>query len=679
MVTALWTRLWPEARRVFAFRLSFGPADVYGSGLTVVATLPQLQARWHGYEVIDPQRAVDPPGEAEALLLGQPNGEDLRDLISRLGPWPASMERLRLYEDSLSLLRSLRDGNDPEAALQLVRLLSALSPHPKDGKSEKAEALQALVAAIAYAQGTYVARLANLEVTALEGAQAKLAEAVRDWTRQRLLQAPTAETSSLLERALDPHEDWWGQALQQGLAQLAREQPPRLAKACWGWLAAQPDRVGRLLDLLTKAGLTQSKLAVNVPRRLDAALARNLIPAAERLGWGTVHAVALAEIHSPGQALEAFLQGPFANDSQALEALCERLPPREVLDFALRTPRPALYHAAAQATRREPKLMQGLDVLQVAWREIWRQRVMLGASLLEEISDPTSVLHRLLDARLEGQEDVEDLLGHLAQAGVDDLTHYPRRSDVWHRLGSALKSAFLKGTALRRLEALAQGEEGGEELEPPLLQEMLAEATFRRAVTRGQAEPGRLVRALLERFPTKLQEAHLRAFAEVLVDPSIAQPDTAALASLGEVIAHKHLRGLAEELMERLRLRPHHGLVVVLQRAALVLSQWDRLYLRLHGGASTAPLEVDPWRLLEEVLAELYHAGPKSLWQRLRGDVSQLHLGGTARDQWAHAVHLIRNGGEPSLKKILSEVRRDFPGNERVQMLWDFMLQGEGR
>jgi hypothetical protein len=90
------------------------------------------------------------------------------------------------------------------------------------------------------------------------------------------------------------------------------------------------------------------------------------------------------------------------------------------------------------------------------------------------------------------------------------------------------------------------------------------------------------------------------------------------------------------------------------------------------GGAKQASPEAPskagatPWRQLEEILAELYPAGPvdQAIWTRAGGDLSRLRLNGTGRANWFGALRTLRQGGGGSAirkESLIKTALDDFP------------------
>ena len=70
----------------------------------------------------------------------------------------------------------------------------------------------------------------------------------------------------------------------------------------------------------------------------------------------------------------------------------------------------------------------------------------------------------------------------------------------------------------------------------------------------------------------------------------------------------------------------------------------------------------DLWEQLEIVLVERFTHGPREhgIWDKSKGHEGDLLIGGSAREQWHHALGLIRGERHhaPKLERLLEEVRK---------------------
>lgn len=80
------------------------------------------------------------------------------------------------------------------------------------------------------------------------------------------------------------------------------------------------------------------------------------------------------------------------------------------------------------------------------------------------------------------------------------------------------------------------------------------------------------------------------------------------------------------------------------------------------------------WRRLEEILADLYPAGPQDqeIWARAGGDVSRLRLKGTGRANWFAALRTMQQGGgglNINRSKLIRAALEDFPHQQELSRL----------
>jgi hypothetical protein len=80
------------------------------------------------------------------------------------------------------------------------------------------------------------------------------------------------------------------------------------------------------------------------------------------------------------------------------------------------------------------------------------------------------------------------------------------------------------------------------------------------------------------------------------------------------------------------------------------------------------------WRQLEDILSDLYPAGPQDqeLWLRAGGDISRLRLGSTGRAGWFAALRTLRQGGGGvgiSQSSLTATALQDFPHHEELTNL----------
>lgn len=105
----------------------------------------------------------------------------------------------------------------------------------------------------------------------------------------------------------------------------------------------------------------------------------------------------------------------------------------------------------------------------------------------------------------------------------------------------------------------------------------------------------------------------------------------------------------------------------------------DNFAIALDRGGTKVLLGMQPsaaehWREIEEIMADLYPAGPtdQEIWARAGGDVSRLKLSGTGRASWFAALRTLRLGGggqNISARALLEAAIGDFPHHPELAAL----------
>jgi hypothetical protein len=80
------------------------------------------------------------------------------------------------------------------------------------------------------------------------------------------------------------------------------------------------------------------------------------------------------------------------------------------------------------------------------------------------------------------------------------------------------------------------------------------------------------------------------------------------------------------------------------------------------------------WRELEDILADLYPAGPmdQEIWARAGGDGSRLRMSGTGRASWFAAIRTLQQGGggaHISRSTLVQAVLQDFPHHNALAQM----------
>jgi hypothetical protein len=137
----------------------------------------------------------------------------------------------------------------------------------------------------------------------------------------------------------------------------------------------------------------------------------------------------------------------------------------------------------------------------------------------------------------------------------------------------------------------------------------------------------------------------------------------------GRIVSKNKWREVVEDLYDNRSYRK--DLLPALLQSSFLLGLWQRLALNSSGLKSDVISSEEWWNEFFQTAIQLFPSGPdqNGLWISAGGDLSQLITTGTGRDKWSLAVQVLRNGGKPKLKKLLSKMRDIYSENETLKKL----------
>ncbi len=90
-------------------------------------------------------------------------------------------------------------------------------------------------------------------------------------------------------------------------------------------------------------------------------------------------------------------------------------------------------------------------------------------------------------------------------------------------------------------------------------------------------------------------------------------------------------------------------------------------------GIKQEPITLTVRQKLSEIVTKLYPSGLREneIWRRAGGDLSLINLNTSGKAQWISALVLIENGGggDIDFKKLIHEMKTEFPNNESLRTL----------
>ena len=448
LVLALWAHLWPQIRMTFAYRLSFGPGDIFESPPpTLVCTPMSLVARWQGHRIID-HAPHKPPSNSVALLCGWSQGQAMRAFASDIGASLASFGDLPLLEQAYqpAIVGPEKFGNTTAA----VRLVEKLSPDPEKGGAGKDSLLTRLALQAESANASAMLGLRNLKLDAFQQRNVVWA-ALEQWVAKHTY--PVAQDSAFLRIIESATREAgavasWRTAVIAGLRAASRVPNGTFAPAFWRWAEIQASILSRILGCWEVDTEFESRLIETAPRILKREAAEVIIRFATERRLPRLHAMAASQAYSAMEATRQQIAMEDGSPSVDTVALALRnATPAEVLACALEIALPCLYELAGKAVADQPTLMTTTDTTRAPAQAIWRASLHRNPGAWRAPADPRAAFDDLLTNLVDGGAADQDLVAVLATTPLANLGSFARRGEVWMAVSGITRSRLLSATA----------------------------------------------------------------------------------------------------------------------------------------------------------------------------------------------------------------------------------------
>lgn len=663
LVVALWARLWPEIRRNFAFRLSFGPDDLVGPiKPTLVCTPTSAIARWRGNGVIMPERDDSSLSPAAALLCGAGEGNALAAFAREIGATMSSFSHLKKLESVFTLIS--RKDHCVRDSISALRPIGELSPDPNRGAVRKAALVAELATQLPDATATDILPLRNFDLRTAVPID-KVWASVAHWARENRFAADDdTDMLSILKNAVALDVSLpWRKAIVEGLSAAAREARPAFCHAFWRWVIARPQDICAAFDLLVLDGDLESRLTEVAPPNIANDDAETLMRWALQRQWLRFHGAVAAGAWPPIESVRRQIAVDRTEAHAAgIRLALRRATPEQVVACALDIGEPRLVNIAGEAAAKTRELLRDVNMIGSVAQAVWAHALSINSEAWQGPDRPHDSFAKVLTNLLEGAHVNDELIAALSDSPLADLCDFSRRSEVWSRVSLIVRGNLLRATTAGWLKQASDRSipfSPDDDLQHAMLAGDVLDMTLIELIEGNVIGAIRIVEALND-----FDEPRFLRWLHVLLQRRsvLSQMDAEAV---GRLVNNRRWRQAADELGRMCRsgradLKPALGVCNSL------LDLWMSWLIGL-----CSPSGHEKWTLFEEAVMELYPTGPDQdgIWERAGGRSAVLSSYGSGRLRWQLALQLIRNGGGVRATDLLAQMSRDYPSNERIRAL----------
>ena len=657
-IAALWSRLWPAARKAFSARVAVTPPQ---GGESVappwIFGVPASRAQqWADHPRLAATSDVPASSRAGRWFIGS-DDPVFTEVFSGCSPGSTGLGFLDDVARAADRLERLRASPTPRHALDVLRTVTVLAPSIAAAPALKREALAGLTQGLAGADAGLVQSLANLDLTKFPDASG-LPDEVAAWTDRHFADLPAADAARMLERlASDQSLEWWRRAVSESLSRRLAAPDPHWARAAFSWLA-YPDTRAALATLLPATEAVEERiLDAASGNHLNAAALANLRAQAIEREWSRLHAWVVMRTLSPHRALRA--QRTFPGPPSGLALLAERLAGDVLVSEVIADPEPQWTDLVARRTAREPALLTAVDARQPAWRALWRAHVAAGGAPWPPGADRQELANVLLDAASAG-DDCNSLIAVLADELAESALLHPRRAALWSVLSASARAALLP----RVVDSLIRRCNAGHAIQTP--EPVLTQALLERLQ---RDPPSARVLAMLLGWDVPLNEPDALRWLRPLPSAEL----TPVAQSIGAAVLARRWAEAAEELYRWSWTSP--GLRPAAEACRSLLSRWSQIgfsYLwdRLVPPDAKAGLVAR----VAELAADLFPDELDDLWVRAGGERKRLKSGGWPHSRWLDAARQADQGAlADGLAGLVRELLASRPFNEDLKQLAELL------
>lgn len=638
----LWEVLSVADRANLVFGLLFAPSSVpyprrdatYG----VYLVPEQFRVRFDSTSIVS---SDNPPATGET---GQAVLNGKLELAVELGIDSPSLREWR-HLARVSRHLDLAATLGPDELRSCAHLLSHLAPGPERGYGVKASVASSLVASSANASFTHVRGLRTLNLPDLG---LDLEMLIAPWTA-----AVVGDPNRIDD-------------LEAALNEVATHPRDQLCVSINSTIDGQIAARGPALVDYLEAALIGDRHAVFAaladraePEQIDTVLAS--VDGLGRREW--VHEVArqaqLPMTHSmtcptdqPTEAFRVHLAIP-GHTPESRSQLASRCEPRDVVDAAVELNALVLVDLAAHAVHQDIDALMPPRLASRCWLAVLARAVEGGADPWAWLK-PQDALGPILDALLEGDDNVRLLVAELSALDDIDLVSYSRRAEVWSIIDEPARSHLLYRTAT----AVVLDGSATASLEPALRSAVVGQKVM---VAVAAIDVSKAIDALEALAPHANSDSAEAIAASVDLETDAAR--------LGELVARMRWKDAARYIVAHASQRPDLSAAEVTSRR--ILSPFEILKIKVRGSIGSASAN-ELSAGVHEIAVELYPHGPGQggIWARAGGAEADLDQQGTGRQRWDNALAAVMTGaaGAPTLANLIDEMLQDYPRSRELEI-----------
>jgi hypothetical protein len=678
LIQAIWFGLPKKLRTFFTFQKKYAAQHEIEAGSIVLYHVDEEQKRrFANIFQVTQSSSVTPANNLAKIFLDVKTRARFNEFIQEIGIELIQFSQLTYAYKAFEIYLNLQENRANELeSIQLLRIVSFLSPNPHEGTAIKSQIFNRVVIILQDVEPSQFLILRNLELNSFaEGAQ-KVCNMMAKRLQAEIISDDPKRIKpwiSVIEAAIGDSriQKWWIESIMAEVGNLFKNPTKTNAQTVWELIFLMPSQMHHLFNLIPTSTANESVLVSAFPKSTPIDVCKAIETQAKSKKWFQIHAKALLGHLNSVDALLIQLEVepstiPEANSGIGL--IGEILTHSQMREITLLSASKVLLPIFGHRSKDSPEILLPALPTEPNWFQAWSASLQVTHNLQHGIIDIKEVIDRVHEQVVKGVDIPLIILSLISKSEYADIWHYKEREFMWANLPASVLTDYLQASSYSAIaDALKEGD--AKKIENQLLNFIKSDDfvnDFFRQNTNNLSNVLRFIQVFKLSLAQRLFVNFIRAYRGP-VDEIIA-------VSLGRFLSSSGWKDAALEISSKAGYNPvwRHTLSECGSLFSIFEKWFNPHFVKPH----VSPQQF--YVLLQGLAIKLFPEGPMDfrVWQSAGGSVEKLIPGRSGEESWAHAINLLKNGGGgTNARELLKTMERIFSSNLEIKTLLDIVYK----
>jgi len=675
----IWLGLPEGLRNKLKFRVSFTQNDIENrDDLLLVYVQNNLISKWNGIEIVNSENSelIKIISPSIKLLVGQIANNPILDFIEKLNINLIEFDLIGMCDRAYTIYSKIEESNS-DSIIQLIRLLSKLSPDQNDGKQIKVKVLNKLKDLLINGKHWNLKSFRNISFNAFENGELIISQAMTSFIVEVFKNSTEINLAIVSEwiniaASNEKRTDYWHKTVNKSLVSIMNSEDENTIKNIWKLVNNSDLIVSIVFNFVSKQKKQEIILRKYFPTNLKVESAKAIEVIAKKRNWFLLHADCLLTHLKTNETVKEQLKIESKLDfdeSIGFIYLCKKLSNPDIIKLTLEHKDRKLIKIIGDLSLSDKSLFTNIDLSKTVWLEILSESLKKTKDLNYGSAIDSAKKAKLIYTKIiDGDVIPEIILELLSKSVYADLKHINDRTSFWKKIPLQFKEAFLISTARGVIEKLINNKLVGIEIESELKGIIISDNFMSMILNMYHNKIGDIL-IIYSQFPDlkdKFLADYIWNYKSTITSIQSEQ--------LGNFVLSRNYYLSSSMIFEKAKYNESFRIALNKCKNLLSLGFWDSFKWSYLFGS-----EIDEniaFSALTELVLKLYPKGPEEndIWKRSEGNISKLTSQKTREENWRSAINGLKNGqgSEITVKTLFKEMEKDFPQNSEINSLMKY-------